>query len=306
MTSIANMVDFFCDGVTTCSGGDMCKKYAPHGMVPATLLSYTMVFVFISHVYDYCWRPSWTVGWTGFSFIYFIGSCFQTLGFLLMCMKVNATRTVEGLSSHSLMLFATSLSCRLLSTCIYDGYLPVDKSGDYSVQAMDIASLACVIYLLYAVHKTYVHTYQEETDGINVMGIVAASAVSALFIHAELNRDPLFDMIYAFSLNVEIFQMLPQLHMLAKNGGLVEHSTAHYVVNTFISCCCRFAFWMWAIPGCKELIGGGFPFKLGFGGYYILITYSIEILIHLDFIYYYVRAKIQGKKNVYLPSVDEI
>merc|ERR1719473_1600493 len=102
-----------------CSGCDKGRKSSPHGMLPATLLAYTVVFVLISHVYDYCWRPSWTLGWTGFSFIYFIGSCFQTLAFFLMCMKVNATRTVEGLSSQSLMLFAVSLSTRLLSTCIY-------------------------------------------------------------------------------------------------------------------------------------------------------------------------------------------
>merc|ERR1719359_2614209 len=207
----------------------------------------------VGTMYDLSWRPSWTRGWNGFSFVYFVGSSVQCLGFLALCMKVKASKSVAGISSQSLVMFAMSLSCRTFTTTIYDGYLPVDKSGDMMAQIMDGCSLVAVVHLLYLVHKTYVYTYQAEIDDLSIGPIVLASLTSAYFIRAELNRDPLFDALWAFSLNIEIFQMLPQLYMLAKVGGVVENTTAHYVVNIFIACVCRFAFWAWAIPECQEL-----------------------------------------------------
>jgi len=314
MTTIANMIDFIKDDFlakVSCRQNDKTLSAGVSnlsGMKSLLLVCYAMVIVLVVYMYDYCWRPSWTrKPLNGFSFVYFVGASIQALGFLALCMNVKATKSVSGISSQSLVLFAMSLSCRVFVTTVYDGYLPIDKSGDHGVQLMDGCSLAIVIYLLYLVHKTYVHTYQQEHDDLSIGTIVIACVTSACFIRAELNRDPLFDVIWALSLNLEIFQMLPQLYMLAKVGGTVQNTTAHYVVNLFISCMCRFSFWVWAIPGCKELVGESrtYSWNMNLGAFYILGGYAIQSLIQLDFMYFYVRAVWQGRKSVYLPKVGE-
>jgi hypothetical protein len=299
MASIANMVDLV---VGSCH---QKKSNQDTGMKHVLLIVYMMIFGVVSCMYDFCWRPSWSRSYNGFSFVYFVGSAFQLLGLLSLCMKIRTTKSVAGISSQSLGLTATSLACRAFCTTIYDGYLPVDKSGDMWAQIVDFGSLAVVIYMLYSIHKTYAHTYSDDTDEMSVKPIVAACAVSALFIRADLNRDPLFDWMWAFGMNVEIFQMLPQLYMLTKFGGVVENTTAHFVVNVFLACLCRFAFWIWAAPKCEELSGpDGRIQDMNLGGYFILGAHVLEILVMLDFVYYYVSAVWHGKKSVYLPKVD--
>lgn len=301
MATVANMVDFVMHG---CSHG-MCAK-SQGGMKQVMGLVYVAIFGTVSVMYDYAWRPSWSRSLnSSFSFVYFVGSALQLLGLTALCMKMKSAKSVEGVSSQSLSLFALSLSCRVLSTSIYDGYLPVDKSGDMWAQMVDGCSLAVVIYMLYLIHRTYAHTYSEEKDELSVMPIVAGCVVSALFIRADLNQDPLFDIIWAFGLNLEIFQMLPQLYMLTKVGGVVENTTAHFVVNIFGACVCRLAFWLWAAPKCVELSGEtGLLQDMNIGGFFILGGHLLEIVVMMDFMYFYVRAKWQGKASVYLPSMD--
>lgn len=314
MASIANMIDFILDDfVMKSTDKKKNKVLGPShsnlaGMKSLLFVCYAVAAVFVIYMYDFCWRPSWTRGWVGFSFVYFIGSCVQCLGFLALCFNMKAKKSAAGISSQSLVMFAMSLSCRVFTTSIYDGYLPVDKSGDKWCQIVDAITLSSVIYALYLVHKPYVHTYQAEVDDLSIGPIIIPCVFSACFIRADLNKDPLFDVIWSLSMNFEIFQMLPQLYMMAKVGGVVETTTAHYVVNIFIACLCRFAFWLWAIPGCKELTGesGKYSlFDMNMGAYYLISAFVIETLIHLDFMYYYVRAVWQGRKSVYLPEAGE-
>jgi len=300
MASIADMIDFVIDGfLCKCDSG--VSKTRQSGMKSCLLVCYAAVAIFVFAMYDFYWRRLFRC-----SSLYFVGSCFQTLGFLALVMKVTSNKTVEGISSRSLVIFAASLSCRVFATIMYDGYLPVDKTGDMWIQIMDGCSLACAIYLLYLVHKTHVHTYQEEHDELSILPIVVSCVTSSFFIRAELNRDPLFDVIWALSLNLEIFQMLPQLYMLTKAGGFVDNTTAHYVMNIFMGCVCRFTFWIWATPKQKELAGPnrGFSWNMNVGAYYILGAYIIQTLIMLDFMFYYVRAWWRGHR-VYLPKVGE-
>jgi len=311
MVAIANMVDFVLgecvmkcptlDQKTTC----MVSQHA--GMKSMMMLCYALITITVVYMYDYCWRPSWTRGFNGFSFVYFVGSCFQLLGLLALCMKIKASKTGAGISSQSLLLHAMSLSCRVFSTTIYDGYLPVDKSGDMWVQIVDACSLVVVICTVYMIHKSFVHTYQEEKDDFSIWPIVCACVTSAFFIRGDLNRDPVFDVIWTLGLNFEIFQMLPQLYMLTKMGGFVENTTAHYVVNIFMGCVCKMAFWLWAAPKCSELTGPtGSYWEMNLGGFFILGAHAFQILVMCDFMYYYVKAMWMGEKRVFLPSSEEM
>jgi len=311
MAAIANGVDFLiANGVDFLQLGEIKEKESLvsttySGMKSMLVAAYMVAFMFLVGMHDFASVP----GLSEFSFVYFMASALQLLAFLSVLMKIKGTKSVAGISSGSLTLSACGLFARTLSTAFYDGYLPADNSADFAIQMVDGTTLLVVIYILYSVHKTYVHTYQDQYDKMPIKPLLCACLVCAAFIHADLNRCYWWDTLWSFSLNVEVFQMLPQLYMLASVGGAVEKCTSHFVVNMFLACICRIGFWLWAIPGCEDLSSpDGIQFDMRLGGYYILIAYFIEFCVHLDFMYYWVKACWRGDAQVCLPTMasDEI
>jgi len=225
---------------------------------------------------------------TDFSSVLTIGATIQCLGFVLLCVKVNATNSVEGLSSKTLVLFVLFLFSRLTSTCIKNGYIPVDSTGDYFYQVMDATSLACVLHLLYRMHHTHVYTYQEEYDQLSVGPLVLSSVVLGIFIHGNFNRSQLFDTIWATSLNLETVTMLPQLAMLARIGGKVDLTTCHWIVCIVLSCVFRFEFWYYA--------HGELDWSIA--GYHILIAHVVQLLLCGDFVFYYFKSWINWSQLI--------
>lgn len=305
MAAIANAIDFMGECLSSknlSAKGSASGSQA--GIKPMLYLIYAVGFVFVTIMQDYSEVP----GLPMFSFVYFLGSTLQLLGVLFLGLRMKGTKSAAGISSQSLVMFALSLTARVMVTSVYDGYLPADTTGDYWIQIVDACALAVVVSLLFLVHKTYVHTYDSEHDTLSIVPLVVAALVCASFLHADLNRSWFFDTLWAFSLNVETFQMLPQLFMLAKVGGLVDSVTVHYVVLTFMASICRFAFWIWAVAGSTELSAGDGDKLEGvlLGGYYVLGAYLVEVCIHLDFLYYCVTSWMKGSKSVSLPKMEDL
>jgi len=308
MAGLANAIDFVREEMLPrCVGGvkSASKKDAStsqsrlRAMLQANYAVITMIMLYTHDVALIQWRT----GWSYLSFSYFMGSCFEFIGLFSLALKVHSNNSVAGISRQSVLLFVTSLTFRLFTTMVFEGYLPVDRSGDHMVQLMDSGSLCSALYLIYAMYKKYADTYQEEADEIPVGPILASCAICSCFIRGVLNRNGIFDSLWAFSLNVEVFQLLPQLFMIAKIGGVVDTATAHFVVNIVLACLCRFVFWIWAIPGCKELSSPeGYSWNMAMGGLYILTAYTLQTLISLDFMYYYVKAWWFGQKTFSLPE----
>jgi len=310
MAAIANAIDFFQEEILAAVYGSK-KSQKSHtstnqsGLKCMLYANYAVMAFIVLYVHDVA-LIQWRQGWSYLCFAYFMGSTFEFLGLFSLALKVHANKSVAGVSSQSLVLFIASLTFRIFTTTVFDGYLPVDKSGDFMVQVMDTSSVISALYLLYACQKKYAHTYQEENDTMPIGSILVSCAISACFIHGKLNHN-FFDKLWAFSLNVEVFQLLPQLHMLAKAGGVVDAATAHYVGNIVLSCLSRFVFWIWAIPGCKGLSSPeGYTWSMEMGGFYILGAYILQTLISLDFTYYYVKAWWRGCSTVSLPKAEEI
>merc|ERR1711964_903815 len=136
-----------------------------------------------------------------FSAIATAGSLVQCLGFLLLCVKVNATKCVEGLSSKMLVMFVLHLTTRLTSTSIKNGYIPVDKTGDYIYQLLDFCSLVLVLHLLFRMHKTLAYSYQEEQDTLPLMPLVLPCVILGIFVHGSFNKNFFFDTVWQISAN---------------------------------------------------------------------------------------------------------
>jgi len=233
-----------------------------------------------------------------FSVVLTMSSAIQCLGFFLLSLKVKYQKSVAGLSSRTLEMYVAFFIFRLGSTLFKNGYLPIDRSGDYVYQIGDIGSLVIVLNLLYCVHKLHHDTYEAQHDTLHIYKAIPACILLAYFLHGDLNNSPFFDTVWTVSLFIDTIALLPQLWMLGKLGGQVESLTSHFVACLVISRSLSLAFWSYGYKEIAPLKGGA-----NFAGYAILLANCVQLLLCADFMYYYLKAATQGSKLT-LPVFD--
>jgi len=243
------------------------------------------------------------------------GSGLQCFAFYLLLQKTRVQRSVAGISSKMLEMYVLAFFFRLHATLFREGYLPVDKSGDWVYQAADVASLLIAIQLLYCIHKKYADTFQSYHDSLDIWKAVPACILGAVFIHGNLNQSRYFDTIWTLGMNFDTIALVPQLWMMQHKGGEVEALNAHFVAAIFLSCCCKFAFWYKSYTEVTEvnaeIIAAGTTGDILIGGYWIFGAHLIQVLQGLDFMYYYLKATIgmcgRGKKmTMLLPESTDV
>jgi len=265
-------------------------------------------FMFISAVFGL-----WTHGSDqDFSYILTLSGCIQTLAFFLLLHKVRVQKSVAGISSKTLQCYTLTFVFRLTSTMVKNGYLPVDRTGDWVYQGADIASLLLVFQLLYFVHKRYKSTYQAELDSMPIWRMVPGAILLGCLVHGNLNHSPFFDKAWTISLWLDTLAMLPQLWMLVAKGGEVEALTSNYVALIFASRVMAFWFWFTGMPELAPRDGG-----FNIVGTMIVSAHAIQMLLSGDFMYHYFmfQSKTQcanvcgggaADKGMVLPTVLEV
>jgi len=239
-----------------------------------------------------------------------VSTTVQAFGFMLLTMKVKYSHSMAGISSKTLEMYTIVLFLRLCSTTVKNGYIPVDRTGDHIYQLGDIASLMLCLNLLYKMHRSMADTYQKNEDTLNLMPAALPALLLAMVCHGHLNRSFWFDTLWFFSLYLETLAMLPQLFMLTKIGGEVEGMTSHFVT---LVCAAKFFAWIFWFQGYPELAIGykdedddGIPEDWGhsnYGGYAIIVCYSLQLLGSADFVFYYMKAAVNQAKMV-LPEME--
>jgi len=232
-----------------------------------------------------------------FSLVLTSSAALQCLGFFLLYQKAKKQKSVEGLSSRTLEMYVLVLCFRLSSTLVKNGYLPVDRSGDWVYQLADIGSLVIVLALLVLIHKTFKSTYDAANDTMPIHNFIPACVLLAICIHGDLNDSPFFDVMWTIGLNLDTISMLPQLWLLTKLGGEVEALTSHFVALQVLSRFCSFAFWFY---GYVEITPED---QFNAAGYMIIVAHLAQLLLSADFMYYYVCGVMKQTKMM-LPSVD--
>merc|ERR1719164_151091 len=126
----------------------------------------------------------------GFSSFLTLGAGFQCLGFVLLAMKVQNQRATTGLSGKTLVMYALTLCFRLSSTVHLNGYLPVDQTGDWAYQAIEVCCLALTAYLMRCTFVTHRATYQEQHDSfpLSIQNMVMGCFILAVVFHPNLDR----------------------------------------------------------------------------------------------------------------------
>jgi len=212
----------------------------------------------------------------------------QALAFLFLHMQISASRSVAGISGRSLIMHAVKLCCRLSTTLWLDGYLPTDKSGDWIYQVGDVLSFLLVLQILFSVFVVHKSSYQSGVDTLDVNNLIFGATVLAIVIHPSLNAWTPFDVLWTVHLYVDALAMVPQLWMISKAGGKVSGFTAHYIGATMLSNILSGLFWFYASPELAE------ENKFNIAGVAINGAHLVQLLLLLDFGYFYGKACLQG------------
>merc|ERR1719213_502399 len=226
----------------------------------------------------------------------------QCVGFMCLRLKVAQTKSVAGISARTLMLQALSCALRLSSTTWLQGYIPVDATGDWLYQAVDVLSLVILLHILYCIFKTYRSTYQEEHDNIKVEYVGLSCFVLAVLVHPDLNNRPVFDTLWTSALYIDVVAMAPQLVLISKIRGEVEALTAHFVSATALSRLTSLIFWYHGFTELAPLDG-----SFNLAGWAIIAAHVLQVLLLADFFFYYIKAVLKtGSARFELPthSVD--
>eukprot|EP00747_Dinoflagellata_sp_TGD_P162969 gnl/TRDRNA2_/TRDRNA2_181169_c0_seq1.p1 gnl/TRDRNA2_/TRDRNA2_181169_c0~~gnl/TRDRNA2_/TRDRNA2_181169_c0_seq1.p1 ORF type:complete len:289 (-),score=57.89 gnl/TRDRNA2_/TRDRNA2_181169_c0_seq1:126-992(-) len=253
------------------------KSNSPPSSVMAAYVAFFGVALFIYHF----------IAEGEFSSILTMAVMFQCLGFCLLSAQVLINGSAHGISGRSLGLEVLSIVLRLSSTTWLNGYLPVDASGDWIYQMIDVTSLGLVCWLLYHVVVESQRSYQMEKDDLPVLPLILGGLVLAALLHADMNSRPLFDAAWMAGLNIGCVAVLPQLWIVAKNGGKVDTLTSHFIMAMAVSRLLSGTF-MWHARfdiTCDMWFG-----EINHAIWAILAAHAVNLLLLGDFGYYYLKA----------------
>jgi len=213
----------------------------------------------------------------------------QCLGFGLLALQVALTGQCTGISACALILDALALCFRLSNTLWLQGYLPVDASGDWVFQVVDITSFLLVSWLLKQVFFEKRSSYQKEEDTFPTFPAVLVCLLLAGIFHSDMNDRPVFDTLWMAGLFVSAVAVLPQMWLITKTGGKVQALTAHYIAAMAVSRALSGLF-MWESRfdlTCVPWIEG-----YNHAPWSILGAHALHFLLLGDFGYHYVKTMI--------------
>jgi len=235
-----------------------------------------------------------------FSAIITLGAAVQCLGFCLLRLKIRKQKGAQGISSRTLQMFMLTYVFRLFSTLQYNGYLPVDRSGDWVYQACDVVALLVVVSLITSIHSMHEDSYEKSNDTCSIHWFVLGCMVLSWLIHPSLNNRRLPDMAWTCALYCESVAMVPQLYMMTKKGGEVESLASHYIACVFVSRLLMMTFWFHSYAELKPKDA-----DFNFPGYGVMGAQALQVVLFGDFMYYYVKS-IRDSSRMVLPQAMSV
>jgi len=227
----------------------------------------------------------------------------QCLAFALLALQVISVGNADGISTRALSLDALALACRLSSTLWLNGYLPMDASGDWVFQAIDICSLMLVVGLLCSVLRTGRSEEMREKDSLPVGSLTVGSFALAFVLHADMNSRPIFDSLWMAGLFLSTVSILPQLWLIVRTGGKVQAFTSHHIATLAFSRMLSGVFMWYARHDitCQPWVEG-----YNHAIWAILGTHLVHVVLLADYMYYYIRAMVRGGVACVLDLADDL
>jgi ER lumen protein retaining receptor len=244
-----------------------------------------------------------------FSFIMTYGALSRMFGFGILIVKMFKTQKATGVSAKTLQLYMITFACRLFSILRHEGYLPYDKSGDWLYHVIEFLSLGFTGAALFFTMSMFKSSYQKEFDkfgemhvppGMGAIYLVVPCFLVACFVHPGLNQDFLSDVSWTFAMYLETAALVPQLYMFQKQtNGVVELLTAHFVAALGFGRILEFVFWLYSYHELAHKSGSNMA------GYMALFAQFSQILLMLDFFWYYYQA-VKNATPLVLPQHNSL
>lgn len=220
-----------------------------------------------------------------FSFIWTFGAMARTFGFLVLNLKIFAGRHAAGVSVKTLQLYCLVSASRVASIVQHEGYLPVDKSGDWLYHWIEYAALVLAGTALYGCTGPFRATYRGDADKIRAAYLAAPTLVLALLVHPNLTRDFVSDVAWTYSMYLEALALVPQLYLFQMGtAGVVDRLHAHFVAALGFGRALEFVFWIFSHKDLAMGSGARLP------GYILVGSIFLQLLLQADFFYYYYLA----------------
>jgi len=229
----------------------------------------------------------------------------QALAISFLCFQVIWNNSAKGISVGALVLDGLSVAGRMPSTTWSEGYLPMDKTGDYLYQTVDFCSLAMILFLLHRVLVVHRSSYESIEDTFQVGPVIFACCAFAAVFHGNAADNPVYDTCWMAGLLMGVVAVLPKLWLITQTGGTAEAWTCHYIAAMGASRALSGLF-MWearADVTCDKWITG-FDHAI----FFILIAHFVHLLLIADFIYSYgaaaLRNGICGNKAIKMETMQ--
>eukprot|EP00929_Paragymnodinium_shiwhaense_P002928 TRINITY_DN103269_c0_g1_i1.p1 TRINITY_DN103269_c0_g1~~TRINITY_DN103269_c0_g1_i1.p1 ORF type:complete len:294 (+),score=72.14 TRINITY_DN103269_c0_g1_i1:78-959(+) len=223
----------------------------------------------------------------GLSAILTVAQMFQCLGVGLLAAQVFSSKSAAGISASALGIHALGVCSRLSSTLWLNGYLPVDDSGDWFYQAVDISAVLLELWTLHQVLVVRRNSYQEEADTFPVAPIVIGAYILAAIFHADMNYRPFFDTAWMAGLFLSTVAVLPQLWLINRTGGRVEALMSHHIAAMALGTMLSGLFMFYAR---EDISCSPWVTDVNHAVLAILAAHLLHLLFLGDFAYYYLKA----------------
>jgi hypothetical protein len=258
------------------------EKTVEKGPPPAMVAAYSM-FLGAGFMLYYVLRHTQDV----FSALITVAEMLQCLAVTLLAAQVITSGSVAGISARTVGLEAMALILKLCSTLNYNGYLPVDESGDWFYQGVDICGVVAALWVLYQALVAKNHSYQSADDSFPMIPMVLICIILAATFHADMNARPIYDTLWMSGLFIGSVAVMPQLWFITHSGGHVEALMSHYIAVMAIGRMLG-GYFMWLAREdvtCQPWIEGVNHAILA-----VLAAHLLNLILLGDFAYFYIKA----------------
>lgn len=167
-----------------------------------------------------------------------VGAAAHLLSLCMLLSEARRTRSMPQVSANSLLLLALGFAFRLCSTTYFQGYLPIDSTGDGPFQVLEGVALLCAMRGL--------ALFEAAGQYPSVRPCLAALTVAAVLAGAcfgDLDRNPTFDGLWALSVYIETLAVMMIRRELQAVVDKRETLPLGFVLPQLLGFVCRVFFW---------------------------------------------------------------
>lgn len=197
---------------------------------------------------------------------------------VILLHKIWRTRSCEGLSGRSQVLFAIVFLSRYLD--LFTNFVSLYNS------VMKVFFLATSIGTVYLMWFKFKATYDRNNDSLRVEFLLVPAALLALLVNHEFT---IMEVMWTFSIYLESVAIMPQLFMLSRTGN-AETITAHY---------------LFALGSYRALYIVNWIFRYYTENFFdpiAVVAGIVQTVLYADFFYLYVTRVLQSNRQFEMPA----